>query len=178
MPPTDPERPPATVQSGAEFSTCRTYRYALWRAWGEGDSRVAFIGLNPSTADETEDDPTIRRCIGFAKLWGFDGLVMLNAYAFRATDPNDMKAAVRQGIDAVGPENDETMRQWCDESQSGVQRVVACWGQHCSRYRSDKVKEAIWRPIECLGLTKDGHPKHPLYLKADTKPQPYWSPAR
>jgi hypothetical protein len=81
--------------SGAEFSECRKYRYVLWRRWAwEGyANQVMFIGLNPSTADEREDDPTIRRCVRFAKDWGYSGILMMNAFAFRATQPADMKAA-------------------------------------------------------------------------------------
>lgn len=78
---------------GAQFSQCRKYRYALWRTWDD-DSHITFIGLNPSTADETEDDPTIRRCIAYAKKWEFGGINMLNLFAFRATSPGDMKRAV------------------------------------------------------------------------------------
>src|SRR4051812_29172166 len=78
--------------SGAELSPCRRYRYELWRKWDEGEV-CCFIGLNPSTADETTDDATIRKCRKYAKRWGFAGMLMLNVFAFRATNPADMKAA-------------------------------------------------------------------------------------
>ena len=128
-----------------------------------------FIGLNPSTADETVDDPTIRRCIGFAKAWGYGGIYMLNAYAFRATNPKDMKAAA----DPIGPGNDEAFGYY----RSKVGLIVAAWGAHCDPERARKVCQAVGRPVECLGLTAAGAPKHPLYLKATTPRQRYWDPA-
>ena len=152
--------------SGAEFSECRTWRYALWRRWDRQLSQVMFIGLNPSTADETADDPTIRRCIRFAKDWGYGGLLMMNAFAFRATDPRDMKAAKNP----IGPGNDEALKF----RQTQVGLIVAAWGAHCSPQRERAVCEIIGRPIHCLGKTKDGRPKHPLYLRADSKPELFW----
>jgi hypothetical protein len=153
------------IESGAEFSECRTWRYALWRHWdwqGYGNC-VAFVGLNPSTADETKDDPTIRRCINFAKAWGYSGLYMLNIFAFRATDPKDMKAAA----DPVGPQNDEML---CYH-QKKVALVVAAWGTHGSfQDRAARVVEIMRPPLMCLGKNSDGSPKHPLYLRADLKP--------
>lgn len=155
--------------SGAEFSECRTWRYVLWRRWDWKGyaNQVMFIGLNPSTADEREDDPTIRRCIRFAKDWGYGGLLMMNAFAFRATDPKDMKAA----IDPIGPGNNEALAY--RRTQVGL--IVAAWGSHCTPEREKEVCEVIGRPIHCLGRTKDGRPKHPLYLRADTKPELFWS---
>lgn len=153
-----PDLFPDLVHKSAEFSPCRRYRYLLSRKWGDG-LRVAFIGLNPSTADETQDDPTIRRCIGFAKAWGYGGLWMLNLFAFRATLPKDMKAA----IDPVGPENDEFIYRVAKRSAL----VVAAWGVH-GRYRNRSVEVAgvlgMAGPVHCLGVTQDGSPKHPLYL--------------
>lgn len=158
------------VETGAEFSDCRNYRYCLWRKWDwQGfANQVMFVGLNPSTADETEDDPTIRRCIRFAKDWGFGGLLMMNAFAFRATDPKDMKAA----SDPVGPANDEAFGY--RRTQVGL--IVAAWGVHCPPEREIAVCRAIGKQIHCLGRTKDGRPKHPLYLRADTKPEVFWTP--
>ena len=157
-------------RSGAEFSDCRQYRYALWRQWdwqGYGN-QVMFIGLNPSTADETENDPTIRRCIRFAKDWGYGGIIMMNAYAYRSTDPRGLK----QVSDPIGPGNDEAFGY--RRSQVGL--IIACWGTHCSPAREKQVCHAIGRDILCFGRTKDGRPKHPLYLRADTKPELFWKP--
>ncbi len=158
------------ASGGAEFSECRQYRYALWRQWNwQGyANQVMFIGLNPSTADETQDDPTIRRCIGFAKAWGYGGLVMMNAYAFRATNPSDMKRAA----DPIGSGNDEALSYRA--TQVGL--IVAAWGAHCNQQREEEVCGAIMRPIYCLGKTKAGRPRHPLYLRADTERQLFWAP--
>lgn len=157
------------MSSTAVFSPCRRYRYSLFRQWSMAHGGfAAFIGLNPSTADETNDDPTIRRCVGFAKAWGFDALVMLNLFAFRATDPDEM----RRADDPVGPENDE----WIAKSVNGAGIIVAAWGTH-GAFRPARVKavRALVPTLYHLGLSKDGHPKHPLYLKASTVPKE-WKP--
>ena len=156
--------------NGAAFSVCRTWRYALWRRWNTGLScdMVAFVGLNPSYADESINDPTIRRCINFAKDWGFEGIYMLNAYAFRATDPRNMKAA----SNPVGPKNDQLLRYYSGKAIT----IVACWGAHCEPKREVVVCEVIGKLVMSLGTTKNGRPKHPLYLRADTKPEPFWQP--
>lgn len=148
---------------GATFSPCRTWRYELWRRWGREPERYcAFIGLNPSTADETNDDPTIRRCIGFAKRWGFSGLYMLNLFAFRSTDPTGLKTA----NDPVGPENNLHLMRICDSAEL----VIAAWGVHGTYLDRHKKVLSLLGPLHCLGTTKDGHPKHPLYLAGDTEP--------
>lgn len=160
------------LDTGALFSPCRRWRYLLWRRWDHDKGICAFIGLNPSTADETEDDPTIRRCIRFAKDWGYGSLWMLNAYAFRATDPHVMKA---QGANALGPLNNEYIAQTV--ALCGM--VVAGWGTHCHPAREQAIAEIVNasnRPLYCLGLTKDGHPRHPLYLRADAEPLPWVHP--
>jgi hypothetical protein len=137
----------------------------LWRSWQGGAGYACFIGLNPSTADEQVDDPTIRRCIAFAKAWGYNGLCMLNLFAFRATQPADMLAA----IDPVGPDNDLHLQSFT----TGAGVVVAAWGNdgdHLDRYRA--VAQSI-PGLHCLKITKAGHPGHPLYLKADLVPIPF-----
>lgn len=156
--------------SGALFSPCRTYRYALWRHWdwqGYGNV-VGFVGLNPSTADEQVNDPTIRRCIDFAKRWGYGGLVMLNLFAYRATLPQDMKAAV----DPIGPDNNEQLSYY--QSQCG--KLVAAWGKHGShKGRQAGILDVLRGPLFCLGVNGDGSPKHPLYIRGDTEPI-HWPP--
>jgi hypothetical protein len=153
------------------FSADRRYRYALWRHWGQTpDPRyLMVVGLNPSTADETQDDPTIRRCIGYAKAWGFDALCMTNLFAFRATDPANMKAEV----DPAGPNNGE----WLATLGRGAGLVLAAWGVHGTHRRQDEIAEALfWAmgvPLYALGTTKDGHPRHPLYCRKDLKPERY-----
>lgn len=151
---------------GATFSPCRLWRYSLWRRWSDcaPDHMVAFIGLNPSTADEVRNDPTVRRCINFAKAWGFGGMVMLNAFAYRATDPRDMK---RQE-DPVGPWNDVAIL----EIARSVPRVVCCWGAHGAWHgrHGELVRMLQFRELRHMGLTKAGRPRHPLYLANATEP--------
>lgn len=149
----------------AEFSECRTWRYVLRRQWGEGDM-LGFILLNPSTADETQDDPTIRRCVGYAKAWGYAGLVLGNLFAFRATDPKDMKAA----SDPIGPDNDKALGKIVHETHG---QIVCGWGGHGGFLgRSAVVRDFLMQaaaPV-ALSLTASGEPGHPLYLKADAAP--------
>ncbi len=117
--------------------------------------------LNPSTADAETDDPTIRRCIGFARKWGFQELQVGNLFAWRATDPRELK----QALDPVGPENDRHLM-----TMSGCADVViAAWGARGNyRNRAAEVLDLLEGTVYHLGLTKQGHPKHPLYLRADT----------
>lgn len=157
------------------FSDDRNHRYTLWREWppsidlfdgtndGERgrDTYVNFIGLNPSTADEKLDDPTIRRCVGFAKAWGYSAFCMTNLFAFRATQPPVMMTAA----DPVGPDNDK----WLCKIARNAGMIVAAWGafgefmERGTKVRAMFVLEHIG-PLRCLGTTQDGHPKHPLYL--------------
>ena len=150
------------VERTARLSLCRTYRYELWRRWGDGPFCM-FIGLNPSTADETADDPTIRRCVGFAKAWGFSALCMTNLFAFRATEPQDMKKA----LDPIGPDNDRTVEALAE--QAGV--VVAAWGADGVFLKRDVYAKLFVDRLHYLRLTKHGHPGHPLYLPGDLTPQ-------
>jgi len=166
--------PEGLVHSGAELSLCGTYRYALTRAWAHGgpDSSVCFIMLNPSTADAGQDDPTIRRCIGFAKSWGYASLEVVNLFAYRATDPSELGGAT----DPVGPENDRHIRR----AVAVARLVVAAWGaEPLAASRSSVVELLVTASsdIHALALTKNGSPKHPLYLRADLKPALY-RPAR
>jgi len=118
-----------------------------------------MIGLNPSTADEYEDDPTVRRCLGYAERWHFGGLVMLNAFALRSTDPK----ALRQHSDPVGPQNDAALAQVC----GGASLIVAAWGNGgLLRGRGEELIARI-PAMRCFGLTSQGQPRHPLYLPAN-----------
>jgi hypothetical protein len=150
------------MKRGAEFSPCRRYRYALMRSWQPGTGCAMFVGLNPSTADETEDDPTIRRCIAFARAWGYGGLLMTNLFAYRATQPADMLAQ----DDPVGPENDRYLKEGA--AASGV--VVAAWGTNGAHRGRDAQVRAMLPGLHYLRLTKEGHPGHPLYLPASLRP--------
>lgn len=126
---------------------------------------VQFIGLNPSTADETLDDPTIRRCIGFAKSWGYGAMCMTNLFAWRDTDPSKMKLVPHP----IGEDNDE----WLSEIATNAGLIVAAWGKDGSHlYRGIKVKQLLPN-LHCFKLNKDGSPQHPLYLPKAMKPIPY-----
>ena len=153
----------------ATLSTCRRYRYTLWRNWagvlGENKGYAMFIGLNPSTADETEDDPTIRRCINFAKSWGYSGLCMTNLFAFRATKPDVMLAQ----DDPIGPENDRHLQHMA--AKAGV--VIAAWGTSGVHMDRAEVVKGMVPKLHYLRLTKAGHPGHPLYLPSDLTPIPW-----
>lgn len=156
-----------------QFSEDRRYRYTLWRQWGDlfipDNKFVAFCCLNPSTADETLDDPTIRRCVGFSKRWGYSAFCMVNLFAFRATDPNDMKLAQ----DPIGPDNNEWIQRIAEQSSL----FICGWGCHGSWRKRDA--EVISRlkmgavPLMKLGsLTQEGYPRHPLYLSGALDPEP------
>lgn len=150
------------LRNTAYFSTCRKYRYALWRTWDSSKPYVMFVALNPSTADETTDDPTLSRCIRYAKLWGFGGVCMANLFAFRATDPKEMKVVENP----IGENNDNWLLTLAKEA--GL--VVAAWGNDGSYLnRSKKVFELLPN-MRCLKMNKSGEPAHPLYQKADIEP--------
>lgn len=157
--------------SDAVFSPCRTWRYRLTRdvAPLTGKGVCTFVGLNPSTADETADDPTIRRCIRFARDWGFARLVMVNLYGFRATDPAELTHAA----DPIGPENDHYLALAFSTSDL----TVAAWGTKASPERAAAVLAIPPPPRVCLGLTKHGAPRHPLYVPASTRAEVAFSTA-
>ncbi|BDY04689.1 DUF1643 domain-containing protein [Ferrimonas sp. YFM] len=148
--------------SDAVISACQAYRYALTRVWDADKPYVMFVGLNPSTADAVDDDPTIRRCIGFAQSWGYGGLVMANLFAYRATEPHVMMSAG----DPVGPDNDDWLTRLGEKA--GV--VVAAWGNDGAFLnRSSQVHELLPN-LHYLKMNKSGEPAHPLYLKATLTP--------
>lgn len=147
------------------FSPCRKYRYTLWREWPGGEGYAMFLCLNPSTADEIQDDPTVRRCINYAKAWGYAGFFMMNIFAYRATDPRDMKAVA----DPVGPDNDKHLLRVA----SGAGVVVAAWGTHGTHNGREAEILKLIPTLHCLKLTKDNHPAHPLYLKKELVPVPF-----
>lgn len=156
-----------TIHADAIFSSCRTFRYALMRWWDDRLGSAVFIGLNPSTADETTDDPTIRRCVRFARDWGYGGVVMANLFAFRATKPADMKRAA----DPVGPQND----RWLKTITAPAGITVAAWGNHGTFRARDMAVRDLGMPLHYLRLTKAGQPEHPLYLPASLEPK-LWMP--
>lgn len=167
------------TEKGAILSGCERYRYLLWRRWEPRASMkpLLFAMLNPSTADATEDDPTIRRCMGFARAWGFPGVLVVNAFAWRATDPRELEDAE----DPIGPLNDTYLRSAAHEAG----RVIVGWGSHklLQKNRSEAARARVYAVAEALGhdrlealkINKDGSPAHPLYIPNATQPVP-WSP--
>lgn len=155
----------------AALSDCGTYRYRLTRRWAEGPT-CSFIMLNPSTADANLDDPTIRRCIGFAKREGCGGLVVVNLFALRATDPKEL---TRHPF-PVGPE----WRHWLDATLAEIDGpLIAGWGaQNGIAAQVETTRQALnaaGRKAMCLGKTADGSPRHPLYVKGDQPLVQLWA---
>ena len=159
----------------AIFSECGMYRYSLTRTFGDvnkfgvGNKTANFIMLNPSTATADEDDPTIRRCIGFAKKWDMDQLIVTNIFALRATIPKELYNAK----DPEGPLNMMMIQAASRNACIGI--VITAWGVHGAyRNQGEEVLKRLCRDVtrpHHLGLTKDGHPRHPLYLRGDSKPE-------
>lgn len=157
--------------STAVYSDCETYRYALTREWDPRGKRVLFVMLNPSKATEVQNDPTVERCERRARHLGYGAFRVTNIFAYRATDPRDMRAA----DDPIGPENDGILH----ESVAWADQVIAAWGVHgAHRGRGPEVAQmlqGLGTPLAHLGLSKDGHPKHPLYLPYARQPE-NWGP--
>lgn len=153
----------------AVISDDGVYRYRLSRVWNDFRGRMAFVMLNPSTADAVFDDPTIRRCIGFAKREGFGGIEVVNLFAYRTSKPVHLLEAAAAGIDVRGPENFATIAVVFAEPQT--QCIVAAWGAGLAgrlpRLNIERVARDAAKPVYCLGRTKTGHPRHPLYLKTE-----------
>lgn len=159
------EPEPGGTAKSTVLSACGLYRYKLGRTWNPSVRPAAFVMLNPSVADAERDDPTIRRCIGFARSWGCGGIVVVNLFALRATDPLDLYCAA----DAIGPDNDRHIL----EAVRDCSAIVAAWGVHGAfRDREADVRRLLADaelavPVVCLGKTQAGFPRHPLYVKAD-----------
>ncbi len=161
------------MRRSAVFDASGSYRYRLTRVWARDAPRVAFVLLNPSTADHRQDDPTVRRCIGFARAWGFGGVDVVNLFAWRATRPRDL----RRALAPVGADNDRHLR-WAARNAA---RVVVAWGIHGAWQGRDRAALALLQhwgctPL-CMGLTREGQPRHVLYLPRETRPTRYPSDA-
>jgi hypothetical protein len=149
------------------------YRYSLTRTFTTHKHPVVFCMLNPSTADADIDDPTIRRCMRFARDWGYGGLVVVNLFALRATDP----VALHAHDDPVGPLNMDHIGRAADSRD-----VIVAWGANpATQYRDATVTQLLRRKattVRCLGVTKEGHPRHPLYVSAATVPTAFFERSR
>lgn len=166
------------VARDAVLSPDGVYRYSLHREWSAGNFRprwVTFVMLNPSTADAVDDDPTIRRCVAFAKALGGTGLAVVNLYAIRATSPAEAMAAA----DPVGPRNDQYLATFLGMAARYDFPIIAAWGAHA---QLDRVERVLAMPgadrFTALGLTKSGALRHPLYLRGDARPSPWPAAAR
>jgi hypothetical protein len=148
-------------KKGAKFSDCRNYRYALWRIWDDSKPFVMFIGLNPSTANEDADDPTIRRVKSFAKAWGYGGVYMMNLFAIVSSKPEVLKTCA----DAIG-DNDT----WLSDIAQKCSQVVFAWGNFKEATERSKVVAANFPEAKALEINKSGTPKHPLYVRGDIVP--------
>lgn len=180
------------IHMGAHISGCGTYRYGLWRVWrGTHDRKnwdwtpskdggrsewgepkaCVFVMLNPSTADGDKDDPTIRRCVAFAKAWRYERLDVVNLFAYRATNPKEL-LALDHTCDPVGPGNQHAV----DMALCHAGLVICAWGAHGSHLDQDETFLG-WLPPSretfALGLTNSGHPRHPLYVKGDVPLVPF-----
>ena len=149
------------IYKNATFSSCRTYRYSLSRIWDKKKKYVLFIGLNPSTANEEEDDPTIRRCVNYSKDWGYGGFIIVNLFAYRTTLPSNLKKVKYP----VGSENDKYIVKLSKKADI----TVAAWGDNGNLYNRDKQVLSLVPNLLCLKINKSGQPAHPLYLKKDLK---------
>jgi hypothetical protein len=152
------------VTGGATFSADGRYRYRLWRRWDRSRPMVAFVMLNPSTADARRDDPTIRRCVAFARRWGYGGIEVVNLFALRATDPGELRVAK----DPSGPGN----ARHVGRALAAASLVVLAWGAHRALRDPPTLARRLLslRRPHCLGLTRSGEPRHPLYLRAGALP--------
>jgi hypothetical protein len=157
------------AESVAEYSDCERYRYTLTRVWDPKGARAMFVMLNPSTATEVQNDPTVERCERRARALGFGAFRVLNIFAWRATDPRDMRAAA----DPVGPDNDRAIV----ESVPWADRIVCAWGTHGAHLgrgpQVERLLRAAGAELHHLGLSKEGHPKHPLYIGYAVQPVPW-----
>lgn len=156
------------VRGNASLSLDEVYRYTLTRTWTPHLGKAVWIMLNPSTASAWVDDRTIAGCQVFARNWGLGGIVVANLFALRSTDPGNL----RKVEDPVGPENDRAILDVI--MAPGTQIVMAAWGVHGTLLGRDrhvrKMLQAHGQPVHVLGLTKAGHPIHPLYVRRDTPP--------
>lgn len=161
------------MKKWADVSECGEYRYSLTRRWDIAFPLLTFLMLNPSTADAEEDDQTIRKCIGFARSWGYGGIDVVNLYAFRSTDPKQLVAQQSLGKDIVGPGNNDVIFDAMRRAADASTQLVCAWGSiRTGRPRTIETRvvnvKSMARTagvtLQCIGRTKDGDPRHPLMV--------------
>lgn len=156
------------MERGAILDQTGVFRYSLWREWSDRSAKVGFVMLNPSRADALVDDPTIRRCIGFAQTWGFGGLQVVNLFAYRTAHPREL----RQIKNPIGADND----YYLAFMEQQVDRIILAWGNGGILHDRDQAVLQLLgkqKPVYCLGTTQTGQPKHPLYVRSDTQLMPF-----
>lgn len=158
---------PLLEKTDAQISSCGLYRYNLSRIWEPRLPLLLWVMLNPSTADQYKDDPTLRRCKDFARRWGFGGILVGNLFAFRATD----HFVIRRAMDPIGPENDAALLEMVGRAEKIVV-AWSSWGDYLGRDQA-VLKLLEGRELWCLGLTYEGFPRHPLYVLKNTYLRPY-----
>lgn len=146
----------------AKFDPSMNYRYSLEREWNLDAPRIGFIMLNPSTADATKNDPTIRRCIRFAQFWGYGAIEVVNLFAYRATNPDQLRCVA----DPIGSENTYYLLNMIQQ----VEAIVVAWGNQGNFRQQNQVVTRLLsnHSVYCLGMTRLRHPRHPLYVRSDT----------
>jgi len=152
-------------KKSAIISECGKYRYELRRIWQSKTGLVCWVMLNPSTADANFDDPTIRRCMGYAARWGYGGIIVVNLFGLRATNPKELYKV----DDPIGPKNSNYISRASWQSNM----TIAAWGTKGTYLSQNLAIIKKTTNLYCLALTKNGHPKHPLYLTRDLEPKPY-----
>ncbi|HEY8031901.1 MAG TPA: DUF1643 domain-containing protein [Methylocella sp.] len=160
------------VQRGADISPCKKYRYRLTRTWDERPA-LTFVMLNPSWADAKKDDNTITRCVAFATREGAGGIIVVNLYALRESDPGRLKVVK----DPFGPDNEAALIEVATKAVRSGQPIVCAWGINGPNYGGDKramdILQLAGARLVCLGKTKDGHPRHPGRLPANQPLEPF-----
>lgn len=153
------------VNNGAVISECGKYRFRLWRNWDSSKPKVLFIMLNPSTADHFNNDPTIRRCISFAKSWGYGGIMVGNLDPMISTDPKKLKRDLDEETYRVFDKNMQAVMAMSFEAK----KIILAWGNPPKHVNTASFWTLVGG-VSYLGLTKSGEPKHPLYLRKDLIP--------
>jgi hypothetical protein len=159
--------------NGALFSPCRNYRYALFRMWYINDPLVMFIGLNPSTANEHDNDPTIRRVIRFAQDWGYGGVYMMNLFPLVSSNPDALLNYESNPLHvAAQVENNK----WLEKAYDKCEKVIFAWGNFYQAQQRAKEVMQMFKNAEALAINKSGSPRHPLYVPGNVTPQPFTIP--
>lgn len=163
------------ITKTAAISDCGTYRYRLTRHWGTGHA-MPFVMLNPSTADAEIDDPTIRRCMSFARREGAGGIIVVNLFGYRTPSPKELWEV--DGLKRHGPQNEHAIYNVANDAIETRMPIVCAWGAGAGDKANFTVEwlKAKQCSLVCLGTTKDGHPRHPLYVKGDQLLIPFPTP--